>query len=96
MPGMKEMSLERAWKIFKKRGMYDDVHVKYALDRLTREIFSHFGGCVIPDIEIMKLNGEWYGIFEEKARPLLEVMDMLEEMKKPDGTIIRVRVYRPE
>lgn len=95
MPGLNEMSLERAWKIFRKRAHYDAIYVERAFKRLTQEIMAHGGGCVTPDIEIVKLNGEWYGVFEESAKPLLEVMDQLERMKKPDGSVMRIRVFRP-
>jgi len=96
MPGMKEMSLERAWKIFRKRKQYDDVHGKYALDRLVREIEAHMGGAVCPDIELIRLNGQWYGSWEDRMMPLQRVLDELEAMKKPDGSIMRIRVTKPK
>jgi len=96
VPGMKEMSLERAWKIFQKKGAYDEVHRKYALDRLVREIEAHMGGAVCPDMEIHRLNGAWYATWEGKMRPLDEVLSEIDGMKKPPGSVVRIRVSRPK
>lgn len=93
---MKEMSLERAWKIFKKRKMYDDVHGKYALDRLVREIEAHMGGSVCPDVEVHYMNGAWYGLWDGKMHPLPWVLEQIKEMKKPAGSVMRLRVMRPK
>ena len=96
MPGMREMGLEKAWKIFKKRKMYDSVHGQYALERLVEEIVSHMGGTVCSDIELHYLGGEWFGVFEEKMKPLGQVLDELRDMKKPDGSVMRIRVSKPK
>ena len=96
MPGMREMSLDKAWRIFKKRRQYDSVHGQYALDRLVREIEAHMGGTVCSDIELIQLNGEWYGSWEDKMRPLCEVLAELADMKKPDGSVMRIRVSKPK
>jgi len=93
---MKEMSLEKAWRIFRKREQYDSVHGKYALDRLVREIIAHMGGTVCPDIELHYLSGEWFGVFEEKMKPLGQVLGELRDMKKPDGSVMRIRVSQPD
>jgi len=96
MPGMREMGLEKAWRIFRKRRQYDEVHAKYALDRLVREIVSHMGGAICPDIELQYLNGAWYGVFEEQMRPIEEILEALRTMKKPDGSIMRIRIFQPK
>ena len=95
MPGLNEMSLERAWKIFRKRQHYDQLYVDRAFKRLAQEILSHTGGAVCSDIELHYFNGDWYGVWDGHMRPLQEVLDELRDMKKPDGSIMRIRVFQP-
>jgi hypothetical protein len=73
--------------------MYDSVHGQYALERLVKEIVSHMGGTVCADIELHYLSGEWFGVFEEKMKPLPPMRTVLRTRSRRDADPVAVNLH---